>query len=176
MKFKEKSAEKPWEKVSIDEIQPYPHKYTQMIVLSYIFVAFFIFENTNFLGIPESYLSIIKIFIYGLLAFTLLYLYTDGKRRKMLNEFTNITLVLMGLLLIINVIIFGIKGLDWLMFPGNVFEVILNIINGIFIGLTILLGPVYLMYMSHHPKPQKNGYIITVIFTLFIILSVTLHI
>lgn len=181
MKARAKKKAKPWENISIDEIQPYPSRYTKTILLSYTFLAFFIFTDTNFLGIPYNILFFIKMGVYGTLAFSLLYLWANGHPKKMLNEFISLTTVFIGIF-IIGIAVFSlINGLNVLKIiwvvkdPLDIIWAILILFNYILFGLTLLLGPANL-YIASHPRAQKHGYILAAIIFIFIVLSWILHI
>lgn len=175
MKLKTEDKVKPWENIPIDEILPYNPKYTKMIVLSYIFVAFFMFANMGFLDIHGNYLLLVKICIYGTLAFMLLYLFEDGNSKRMLNTFISMMLFFGVVGLIVNGIILAIiTGFNFLDVVFNLLDIsailsfVLILLDFIFIGITIVLGPISLM-VSHHPKLEKHALLIAFIFNIFII-------
>ena len=176
MKTKTEDKVKPWETISLDEILPYNPKYAKITILSYIFIAFFIFENTNFLGIQEDYLSLLTFFIYGITAFLLLYWDNNGLPKRMLKDFTGLVLVLSVLLVIGKVILSVIMGFNFLEFlkwfdsPLNIVEFVLGFITSIFVGINLFVGPINLAYMSNRPKVEKHGYILTAIFSISVIL------
>jgi hypothetical protein len=181
MKLKAKKSVKPWDDISIDEILPYNPKYTKMIILSYISIAFFIFENTNFLGVSENILFLGKYIVYGILAFSLLYLFEDGNLGRMLNAFISITLVLVVISLLLNTFLFVINGsgflgdLIGLDLPIAILGFVLIILDAVLVIIAAFLGPLNLI-VTDHPKVQKHGAVIVVVFYIFIFLSWILHI
>ena len=162
MKLKAKKSVKPWENVSIDEILPYNPKYNKMIILSYILIAFFIFEKTNFLGVSGGILFLIRYLVYGILAVSLLYLFEDGNLRRMLKAFVNITLVLAVISIIANALLFVINGsgflgdLMGLDLPFAIIIFVLIILNIVLVIIAAFLGPLNLL-VTNHPKVQKHG-------------------
>ena len=181
MKLKAKKSVKPWDDIPIDEILPYNPKYTKMIILSYIFTAFFIFENTNFLGVSENILFLSKYFVYGILAVSLLYLFEDGNLRRMLKSFISITLVLAVISLIVNTFLFVINGsgflgdLIGLDLPIAILGFVLIILDIALVIIAAFLGPLNLI-VTNHPKVQRHGCVILVVFYIFILMSWILHI
>ena len=181
MKLKAKKSVKPWDDVPIDEILPYNPKYTKMIVLSYIFIAFFIFENTNFLGVSENILFLSNYFVYGILAVSLLYLFEDGNLGRMLKAFISITLALAVISMIANTFLFVINGsgflgdLIGLDLPSAIIVFVLIILNIVLVIIAAFLGPLNLI-ITDHPKVQKHGAVILVIYSIFILMSWVLHI
>lgn len=181
MKLKAKKSVKPWDDIPIDEILPYNPKYTKMIILSYIFIAFFIFENTNFLGVSENILFLSKYFVYGILAVSLLYLFEDGNLGRMLKVFISITLVLAVISMIANTFLFVINGsgflgdLIGLDLPSAIIVFALIILNIVLVIIAAFLGPLNLI-ITDHPKVQKHGAVILVIYSIFILMSWVLHI
>lgn len=181
MKLKAKKSVKPWDDISIDEILPYNPKYTKMILLSYIFTAFFIFENTNFLGISSGILFLSRYLVYGILAVSLLYLFEDGNLKRMLKVFISLTLVFTVILVIVNTFLFVINGsgflgdLIGLDLPIAILGFVLIILDIVLVVIAAFLGPLNLI-VTNHPKVQKHGGVILVVFYIFILMSWILHI
>lgn len=176
MKLKSKKDVKPWENVSIDEILPNNPKYTKMVILSYIFIAYFLFSVTNLLNIPNVYLSILNICFYALIAYALIYLDTNGKPKGM---FISWTLFSVLLIIILNIIIFVISGfhfselLKWFSSPVNTFEFILGKLSSVFFLVALSSGPTTLM-VTQNPRIEKHILIISVIFFIFTIIAIIL--
>lgn len=70
MKFRSTSDyKKPWEKFSLDEIQPYPSKYNKAIITAYLFafsVLFIKYLDVN--SILDPFIPFVKLAVYGIFA------------------------------------------------------------------------------------------------------------
>jgi len=175
MKLRTKKDVKPWDNVSIDEILPYNPKYTKMLILSYIFIAFFIFENINFLNIPQSYLSLIKLCVYGILAFISLYLFEDGRLKRMLNVFISVVLfftVVEIIITSIGIVIIGFNFFDIfkLLNLSTILEFILHVLNISFYMITAFLGP-FSLIVTRDPRIEKHALLIVAIFNILIVIG-----
>lgn len=158
MNLKKDDVKKPWEEISIDEIQPYPPKYTKMIILSYFFIFFNIFVMTIFVKLDIKFLLPFLICVNGILIFAQLYYYSNGRLKTLLENLKSIIIIVSVFVIIINVIPF-IKNHITL---GS----ILMSFYLIFV-LILLLFPSYLS-MSDHPRSQKHGIILNVISFIYI--------
>ena len=166
MKIRSNKSLKPWDNIPIDEIQPYAPKNDKIIIASYIFLIFLIFENIHVLKINFNYYLLISFCIYGILAFSLLYLYNNGNVKKSLNLLGDVALFITFIFIILNVIILlvikGFSILNGLNLSFGIVEFAM-LIYGILVAVNIFLGPIYLV-SSHQPKLQKHGFIIMLIF------------
>ena len=113
MKFKSSIDKKPWEKISLDEIQPYPSKYNKIIVITYLFAfsAIFIkFMNVN--SILEPFIPFIKLAVYGFLSMLLLKMVLKKTNESILDLLLFILPIYTLLILIIFIVCSLIYGIS----------------------------------------------------------------
>lgn len=173
------SSEKPWENININEIQPYPSNYLKTVVLSYILGVFMIvfkvlldldvFSKTEYILVLLS-----QTVIYGVISFSLLYLYSDGHKKFMLSTLKRYLKFLMVLILIFIMLLIYRIGVAELLkcltsfYILGIFSLICAI--AIFNILGLFLGPITLIE-TEHPQGEIHGVITTIITVLVIIFS-----
>jgi hypothetical protein len=155
MNSKTDNLKKPWEKISIEEIQPYPAKYTKIIILSYIFVFFNLLDTTDFFKFDTSSIALpITICVYGTLLFAFVYVHSFGQLNTFLNFFKAIMIFII-IFMVIAVLIFNAYHLITL-------NMLITSLNSAFVTLLIFIGPIYLCF-SHYPRSEKHGYLLLTI-------------
>jgi len=165
MNLRKEDVKKPWEKITIEEIQPYPPKYTKIIILSYAFILFNFFEFYNFFNIDTNILLPFTTCVYGVLIFVLLYLYSNGRLKSFLFNLKDMAIVVTAYVIFVNFILIG---------TGHItMNTILRSLRGIFVLLLLFSGPIYLT-ISHHPRSEKHGYILIAIFIIYMSFSLVI--
>lgn len=158
MNLKKDDMKKPWEKITIEEIQPFPPKYTKIIILSYIFIAFNLLQVSNFLKFDTIIFLPLLTFVYGTLMVVLMYIYSNGRLKSFLINLRDMVIVVTVYVLFLNFILIGTSHVTMI--------TILRSLSSIFVLLLLMSGPVYLT-ISHHPRSEKHGYILMAIFIIY---------
>ncbi len=158
MNVRKEDVKKPWEKITIEEIQPYPPKYTKIIILSYIFIAFNLLQVTNFLNFDTKIFLPLLTCVYGTLIFVLIYIYSNGRLNSFLNNLKDVAIVVTAYVIFVNFILIGTSHVSM--------TTILRSLRSIFVLLLLFSGPIYLT-ISHHPRSEKHGYILMAIFLIY---------
>lgn len=171
--MKNSADKKPWENISVSDIQPYPANYFKVLLLSYLFTIFLIlFKKTteiysfNLNGIILFYS--IKCLVYGLIGFSLLYLYTQGRPKLILSNFIQVIEIFIPIFLILTPILFLIHGFSIFMILKGLkliyFKIMLFIsfFDVLLFIIATAFGPIYLI-VTEHPKAQLHGIIMCIL-------------
>jgi hypothetical protein len=165
MKFKASSDnKKPWEKISLNEIQPYPSPYNKVIVTAYLFafsVLFIKFMSVN--SILDDYIPFIKLVVYGTFAFILLKMVLKKTNESVWDVMLVILPFYTIFIIIINFLILLVTGIPLAnvltLLNPNVALYALIFYFYVFFGMIGWLMSSYFL-MSEHPKIQIHGLIL----------------
>jgi hypothetical protein len=182
MKFKSSSANrKPWEKISLDEIQPYPTRYNKIIVIGYLFIfSIFLTKFMEVNSIFEIAIPFIKLAVNGTLALALLKLIMRGSFQTPIKSFFQFVLpiytIIMAIVIAVGFIYAGISLEDVFSSSYSLIFLIISILLHYFYVLfgLVCLGSVLYLLMSEHPKIQIHGLILVVLFNLFYLIPMFL--
>lgn len=173
MKFKSANTKKPWEKIELDKIQPYPSKYNKVIVTAYLFVfslLFIKFMSVN--SIFEVGIPFIKFAVYGTFAFVILKIVLKNANLSVSGFILFIIPIYTIFIIIINFLIFLVEGIPF----SNIFTLLnpSTAIYAIIVYFYILFsligwGTVPYFFMSEHPKIKRHGYILSILFIFYFI-------
>lgn len=180
MKFKSSpNNKKPWEKIKLDEIQPYPSKYNKAIIIAYLFAfsALFIkFMSVN--SILDPFIPFIKLSVYGIFAFVILKVVVRDSIRSMVSIILFILPIYTIFILIINIIGFIILKIPFttalsLLDPFNALYALVVYFNILFGLFGWYLGAYFLI--TEHPKIKIHGYIMVALLIFYIFSGNFLH-
>ncbi|BDZ70808.1 hypothetical protein [Methanobacterium petrolearium] len=90
MRFKSSSDnKKPWEKIPLDEIQPYPSPYNKVILITYLYAfSVFVIKFMSVNSIFDPFIPFIKMMVYGVFAFVVLKIILKKRLRIQLKVFS----------------------------------------------------------------------------------------
>ncbi|MBP1946056.1 hypothetical protein [Methanobacterium petrolearium] len=171
MRFKSSSDnKKPWEKIPLDEIQPYPSPYNKVILITYLYAfSVFVIKFMSVNSIFDPFIPFIKMMVYGVFAFVVLKIILKKKVKDSIKGiFMFIVPPYTLVLVIINLIVLSVMKISL----SDVFGVLFNLIGLLYLitwyfytlfGL-IAIGSVIYLFMSEYPKIKIQAYILTLMF------------
>lgn len=180
MKFKSSTDnKKPWEKISLDEIQPYPSRYNKAIIIAYLFafsVLFIKFMSVN--SILEPFIPFIRLVVYGMFAFVIMKVVLRYTNESIISNILFILPIYTVFIILINIIFFLTLRIPF----ANVFPlfdpvIVLYAIVTYFYILFGLFGWYLSVYflMSEHPKIQIHGFLVMILLIFYFISGNFLH-
>lgn len=178
MKSKDIDSKKPWENISIDEIQPYPPKYNRLTILLYLAIFYTVFfYYFNSLNIFNSLMPILNFICYGIISFFVLNIIFDQWSKEDKIKLIGIFLFFYTILaVIVNGIILIKLDISLFKFLGSLTDIsfligiILTYFNGFFI--LIIMGGILYLYNSKHPRVEKYGIVAIGILAIVFILKI----
>lgn len=179
MKFKLSSDnKKPWEKISLDEIQPYPSKYNKLIITAYLFafsVLFIKFLDLN--SFLDPFIPFVKLIVYGIFAFIILKMVLKQTNESILVNllfilplYTLFVIIIFIIPVLVAFLVVGISLSSILAFFdfSNVLYTITFYFNLLF-SLICWLTSYYVLIFSEHPKIKIHGYVLIVLMIFYFI-------
>lgn len=166
MKFKSPSDnKKPWEKISIDEIQPNPSKYNKLIITSYLFafpVLFIKFLDLN--SFIDPFIPFVKLIVYGIFAFILFKMVLKQTNESIMDSLLFILPLYTISIILINIIVLLVAGisLSSILSSLDLATVLYAITFYFYILFSLIcwLTSYYILISSEHPKIKIHGYVL----------------
>lgn len=175
MKSNDIDNKKPWENIDIDEIQPYPLKYTKIAALSLLAVFLTIIVDLLItLNIWNNFLAVLTLASFGLIAFFIFNIIFEQWHRKIEPLF--IILFFYTFFIAIKEVM-GLFKMEKPLFSAlaavNIYSLtdFLYVYLGGFFALIIMGGIAYL-FVSNHPRAQKYGVVAVAALAIFFILKI----